>query len=391
MIDPGKAIELARASVLRQVRDRGDLFIVFVLPVLVIAALGLQFGGDGPARLGVVAPTGDPAATELINALKADDTELDVRSVADEPTLQAQVERGELQAGVVIPDAFGPTLRAGDPIVVHYLAGGIGASALRAPVEAAVARLDAIVIAARVAAEEGAGSFDEAAAAAREALATVPEVAVDVSIVGEPAPLAGFSRFTFGASTQLVMFMFLTSLIAAARLVGTRQLGVSRRMLAGPTTVATIVAGESMGRCAIALLQAVYIVLVAALVFGVSWGDPIAACAVIALFMLVSAGAAMLIGAVAGSPDQAGSIGLFVGLTLGALGGCMIPIQLMPEAMQSVARLLPHSWAVLGLQSLMRDPATGMAGIAPNLAALAIYGVATMGLAAWRFRRAITA
>ncbi len=125
--------------------------------------------------------------------------------------------------------------------------------------------------------------------------------------------------------------------------------------------------------------------------FGVSWGDPIAAGAVIALFMLVSAGAAMLIGAVAGSPDQAGSIGVFVGLTLGALGGCMIPIQLMPEAMQAVARLLPHSWAVLGLQSLMRDPATGLAGIAPNLAVLAIYGVATMGLAAWRFRRAITA
>ncbi len=55
MIDPGKAIEVARVSLLRQVRDRSDLFIVFVLPTLVIVALGLQFGGDGQARLGVVA------------------------------------------------------------------------------------------------------------------------------------------------------------------------------------------------------------------------------------------------------------------------------------------------------------------------------------------------
>ncbi len=392
MIDPGKVIELARVCLLRQLRDRSDLFLVFVLPALVIVALGLQLGDHGQERLGVVAPANDPTAIELIDALRADDAQLDVRSVLDEPALRSQMERGELGAGVIIPDTLGSSLRAGRAVVVRYLGTERAAgTALRATVEAAVARLDAIMIAARVAVQEGAGPFDGAATAASDALATSPVVTVDVAIVGEPDPLAGRSPFGFGASMQLVMFMFLISLVGAAGLVTTRQLGVSRRMLAGPTSVTTVVAGECLGRFAIALVPAVGVVLVASLVFGVSWGDPVAAGAIIVLFGLVSAGFAMLIGSVAGGPDKAGSLGVFIGLTLGALGGCVVPVQAMPGALQSAARLLPHSWAVLGLQSLVHDPGTGLAGVAPNLAVLAIYGVALMGLGAWRFRRAIAA
>ena len=78
--------------------------------------------------------------------------------------------------------------------------------------------------------------------------------------VGEPGMFAGFSQFTFGASTQLILFMFLTSMTAAARLVYTRQLGVSRRMLSTPTSTWTIVAGEALGRFASRCCRRVYIV-----------------------------------------------------------------------------------------------------------------------------------
>ena len=51
-----KVLEIGRVNLLRQVRDRGDLFFVFVLHTIIIVALGLQFGGTARARLGVVAP-----------------------------------------------------------------------------------------------------------------------------------------------------------------------------------------------------------------------------------------------------------------------------------------------------------------------------------------------
>ena len=385
----GKAVVIARVNLRRQVRDRTDLFFVFVLPTIIIVALGIQFGGVSRGRLGVVAPAGDAAAAAVVAALDGDTTRFEIRPIADEPTLRSQVERGLLEAGVVMPDGFAAALEGPGTVKVTYL-GTTDALALglRAPVDAALARVGAIALASRVAVADGAGSWADATRIAESSFAGVPGVQVDVSQVGEAGPFAGFSQFTFGASTQLVLFMFLTSMTAAGRLVYTKQIGVSRRMVSTPTSVGTIVAGEALGRLGVALLQAGYIVLVTATVFHVSWGDPLAAAALILAFGIVAAAVAMLVGAMSRNPDQAASMGVFVGLALGALGGCMIPIQVMPQSMQQFARLIPHSWALLGLQSLVRDGG-GIDTVLPNLAVLGAFGLVLMTLAAYRFRKAI--
>ena len=95
----------------------------------------------------------------------------------------------------------------------------------------------------------------------------------------------------------------------------------------------------------------------------------------------------MLFGAVSRNAEQASSIGVFAGMALGALGGCMVPLAFMPDAMQTFAKLIPHSWAITALQSLIRDGG-GIETIAPNLVVLAGYVVVLMGLASWRFRKA---
>ena len=389
MIQLGKVLAIGRINLLRQVRDRSDLFFVFVLPTIIIVALGLQFGGTSRARLGVTAPAGDPAAEALIASIAADGTTFEIRRVASEDALVDQVERGQVEAGIAIPDGFAATLQGTGTAEIRYLGTTDAlAAGLEAPVQSAVAQLGAITTATRVAVSEGLAGWDAARAAATTHYGAVPGVEVSVTLVGEPGMFAGFSQFTFGASTQLILFMFLTSMTAAGRLVHTKQIGVSRRMVATPTSVWTIVAGEALGRYLVAMLQAAYIVAVTSLVFGVSWGDPLAAGAIIMVFGLVAAGAAMLVGALSENSDQASSMGVFAGLALGALGGCMIPLQIMPPVMQSIARLIPHSWAVLGLQGLVRDGG-GFASVAPNLAVLAVYGVVLMGLAGWRFRKAI--
>lgn len=385
----GKVLAIARVNLLRQLRDRGSAFFVFVLPTIIVVALGLQFGGSSRARLGILAPAGDATATALVAQLEQDPTRFDVRRVVDEATLRAQVERGQLEAGVIIPAGYGDALARGSTVELQFL-GTPGAltAGLRAPVEAAVSRQAALILAARVAAGTGAGDYQAAAAAAAAALPGVPGVTVAVSRVGTAGFFANFGTFTFGAQTQLLLFVFLTSMTAAGQLVLSRKLGVSRRMLSTPTGPGTIVAGEALGRFGVALLQALYIVGVSSVVFGVGWGDPLAAGAVVVLFCLVGAAVAMLLGAVAGNPEQASSLGVFAGLAMGALGGCMVPFEIMPDAMQAVARLLPHSWAILALRDLVRDGG-GIESILPNLAVLAAYASVVMALAAWRFRRAI--
>lgn len=384
-----KALEIARINLLRQVRDRGDLFFVFVLPTIIIVALGIQFGDASRARLGIVAPAGDPMATALVQALREADVRFDVRDVADEATLQGAVARGNLEAGVVIPDGYGAALAGTGAVEVRYLGTSESiTTGLRAPVEAAVANQAMLVAASRAAVMLGAGTYSTALPVAEARRGDVAGISVSVSTVGDAGPFAGFGQFTFGAQSQLILFMFLTSMTAAGRLVLTRKLGVSRRMVSTPTSIPTIVAGEALGRLSVALLQGVFIVVMTAAVFNVRWGDPVAASAIVVSFGLVGAAVALLIGAISTNADQASSLGVFAGLALGALGGAMVPLAYMPETMRTVANLIPHSWAISGLQTLVRDGG-GIESVAPDIAVLLGYGVVLMALASWRFRKAI--
>ena len=158
MIDLRKVLEIARINLLRQVRDRSDLFFVFVLPTIIIVALGLQFGGMSPARLGVLVPAGDAAAQAVVDQLEGDAARFDVRQIADEATLRSQVERGQLEAGVVFPVGFAAALQGASTVEIQYLGTTDALTlGLRAPVEAAVAKLAAVTTAARVAVLEGSG------------------------------------------------------------------------------------------------------------------------------------------------------------------------------------------------------------------------------------------
>ncbi len=390
MIQLGKAIAIARVNLVQQLRDRSDLFPVFVLPTIIIVVLGLQFADTTRARLGVVSPPGDAAAA-LVQAFAADTTQFEVRTIADEATLRTEVEHGQLEAGIVIPAGFEASLHGTATVDVAYL-GTPGALTvgLRAPVEAIVSRMGAVMTATRVAVADGAGDWAAAASAAAADRGSVPGVEVSLVESGDRPTFAGFGQFAPGASMMLILFTFQTSLTAATRLLHSRQLGVSRRMIATPTSAWTIVVGEALGRFAIALLQAGYIVVVSSALFGVSWGtDPLAAGLLIAMFCAVAAGAAMLLGAVGRNLSQTASRAAFAGLALALLGGCMIPFQSMPAQMQAIARLIPHSWAVLGLQTLIRDDG-GLSSVIPNLVVLASFAVVLLGLAAWRFPKSVT-
>jgi ABC-type multidrug transport system permease subunit len=55
--------------------------------------------------------------------------------------------------------------------------------------------------------------------------------------------------------------------------------------------------------------------------------------------------------------------------------------------MQSLARLTPHGWANGGLNKLMLFGAE-FTDVAPEMAALVVFGAVFMAVALWRFRLA---
>jgi ABC-2 type transport system permease protein len=384
-----RAFEIARVNLVRMLRDRMGLFFVFLLPTVLIIVLGTVYGGRVAPRLGVVTVEAGPLGADLVQTIKEGDLELEIKQYASEAELRAAVEEGRLEIGLIVPPSYDTTLRSGGTATLRVL-GRVESSlsALREAVDAAVAQQSGAVRAARLVVAQGLGAFDAGLAQAKASEPTLAKVTVEVTTVGSAIFPSGTTAFAPGAQSQLVLFMFLTSLTAAAQVVLTRHLGVSARMVSTPTPFRTILLGESLGRFFVAMLQGVFIVLLSSLAFGVSWGDPVAASAIVILFALVGTGAAMVIGVFAKNADQAGSLGVFLGMTLGALGGAMVPLEVFGEPMKTLAMLTPHAWAIQGLREVALR-GSDITGITTELGVLALFAVVLLALGTWGFRRAI--
>jgi ABC-2 type transport system permease protein len=384
-----KALRIAEVGILRMLRDRQGLFFVFALPVVIIVVFGLAFGGSGAREIGVADEDRTPFSVELIAAIDTTPGSLEIRTYATIDALRDAVQRNVVDIGLAIPAGFGEALLDGDAAAVEYVARPeVISSAVRPILDDAVGREVALVKAARFAAERRGIKFGDALADVRALQVAVGGMEVSVESSGDPLIEPGMNGYLMGAQSQLVLFMFMTSMTAATALIVSRQLGVSRRMFSTPTSAATIMLGETLGRFGVAMIQGLFILVGTAVVFGVSWGDPLAAGVVVVIYGLVGTGVAMLVGSIASNPEQAGSAGVGVAMLLGAFGGAMVPPEVFPDIMRTLSFATPHAWAIDAFRDLaLRD--ADLVAILPQLGVLLAFAVVLIGLATIRFRRAL--
>jgi len=383
-----KALLIARANIVRMLRDRIGLVFIFVLPVVIIVVMGLAFGGQGTRHIGFVDADASPLSIELIDTIDRKGGPLELKRFGSAAGLSDAVQRNAIDMGLVIPPGYDDAIRNGGTGQLEYVARPEAiTSAIRPILDDAVHGQAALFKAARFAAEQRGVTFDEALADARTLLPEIGAVSVTSEATGDQN-IATMSGSIMGAQSQLVLWMFLTSMTAATQLIVSRQLGVSRRMFATPTSGRSILIGEMLGRFGVAMIQGLFIFVGTALVFGVEWGDPIAATAVIVSFGLVGTGVAMLVGSISTNPEQASSIGVGAAMLLGAFGGAMVPPEVFPEIMRTVSHVTPHAWAIDGLRAVaIRD--ADLFGVLPEIAVLLGFAAVLLGLATLRFRRAI--
>jgi linearmycin/streptolysin S transport system permease protein len=383
-----KALAIARVNMVRTFRDRMSLFFILVLPMILIIVLGMTYGGMSTARMGVADLDGGPLAADLTTSMTMTDLNLDVRRFATADDLRDAVERGFVELGIVIAPGYDAALRGGGTGALEYVTQPRSyATAIKTAIDAAIADQAALVTAARSASAANGVSFDQALAAARAQDATMARVAVAMRSVGEVS--SNPNGYAVGAESQVILFMFLTSMTGAVALITTRLYGISRREYATPTSAGTIVLGETLGRFAFAIFQGGFIVFASAFLFGVSWLDPLATGAIIVLFALVASGAAMLLATLVSNEHQLSALGPALGMTLALLGGAMVPIEVFPSVMQTLAHLTPHAWALDAFHTLLVDGGD-VVTIMPQLGALVAFAVGLLAVATFRFRRQVT-
>ena len=386
-----KAFVIATTNLRRTFRVRTNAFLIFVFPLFLILILGETFGSGSAARVGLVSGGSGALSQALVTALERIPS-IQIVSVGDVGSLQSQVGRGNLDAGIVIPTDYDAAIRGGHSAVIDYIARPVGlAQQLGETIRGVVARQSALLGAAQFAEADGSASnFDSALATATQTSGAVPSISVTETIAGKSAFSQTVGQFDQGAWTQLLLFVFLSALTAGSvGLIETRRLGLSRRMLATPTAATTIIGGEVLGRFLVGIIQAGVIIFGSALVFGVKWGQPLGVAAIVIVFTLVSAGAAIFLGALLRNVQQASGVALILGLGLAAIGGSMVPLQVFPPTMQTIAHLTPHAWANDAFAQLIANGAS-ITGILPQLGVLVGFAAALLTLATWRLHQVLT-
>ena len=107
-----KALTIGWVNIKRMVRERSNIFFVFIFPIALVLLIGVQFGGGFAPIVGVNQADADPISDEVVSSLQSTDS-IEVRIYEDVEEMTTAVERGGAQAGVILPPGMGDTAESG--------------------------------------------------------------------------------------------------------------------------------------------------------------------------------------------------------------------------------------------------------------------------------------
>jgi ABC-2 type transport system permease protein len=383
------------------VRDRGALWMAFLVPVPVFLVFAAAFAGtDGaraPLAIAIADEQGSPDARRLAEALeRSRDPEVRAVGCADAPCVRAQVRSGRADAGLVIGGR-----RLGDPRAEGPAPLRVVRDPARAPVAQALAGLlertyvDALPDAAlrdvvTVIDDEIVELTADQWAEVEDALAEIRRAAER----GEPAsrpPLIAFEDVAGGERGDLVayyagaiavLFVLFSANQAALGAAEADRSPLLERLCTLPGGLGPLLLAQFAFLVGLGAGQVVLMFAVAWVAHGVDLPRHLGPTVLVALAAAAAAaGIALAVTGACRTRRQAEVASNVAALVLSAVGGSMIPRFLMPDALRAAGWLTPNAWALDAFGAIYWR-GEGLASLALPIAALLAFGL--VGLAAAR-------
>jgi ABC-2 type transport system permease protein len=135
-----------------------------------------------------------------------------------------------------------------------------------------------------------------------------------------------------------------------------------------------------------ALVQMVLLVGFGILVMRVNWGSaPGALALVLVTGALAAAALGTMLGTLVKTEGQANGLSIMLGMVMALLGGCWYPIELFPQAVRTVVKVFPTTWAMQGMLDIVLR-GQGVRGIALEAGVLVGFAALFFAVGVWRFR-----
>jgi len=137
----------------------------------------------------------------------------------------------------------------------------------------------------------------------------------------------------------------------------------------------------------VSFVDTVLILLVGVFLFGVPIrGSLLLLLALTGLYLLPTLGYGLVISTVAQTQQQAQLMIMPIIMPAFMLSGYIFPISSLPTVLQWAGALLPTTYFIYVMRAVVIK-GVGLSLIMPQTIVLAVFGVAMLALAAWRFRK----
>jgi len=226
--------------------------------------------------------------------------------------------------------------------------------------------------------------FSQALSLAQTALQVTPNRVLEtIADVADPVPYDPKTNSSIG---QMITWVFIPLIGLSGMLAYERQIGTLRRLLTSPTSRSVYLGGTVIGMVLTAMLQMTILVAFSKFVLHVNWGNSVLAIAMMLVSSTLAAAAlGTMLGTLVKTESQASGLSIMVGMVLAMLGGCWYPLELFPQTVQTVVRVLPTTWTMQGMLDITLR-GQGPSGVVLEMLVLFGFALVFFLVGIWRFK-----
>ncbi|MBN1826572.1 MAG: ABC transporter permease [Candidatus Eisenbacteria bacterium] len=409
-----------RALVRKDLRSRFHspvgTVVMLLFPLVLVGVIGAAFGPSGggttipPTRLLVENHDETQLGRFLAGALQNEQAAEYVRAEPVEPgTGEAIVAEGDAAALLIIPEGFSDDLLDGVPAELTLIRDP--GKTITPEIAETFARIITgfLDTASRVLREplaevadfmEGDGPPSDAAIAAvsilmshrlqdAERLLYPPAIRVVETVIEEEeedGPGGTVNIFAYIFPGMLALGLLFVGQISMRELIREREAGHLARLLSSPTPMRSILLSKWIGTILLLVLCHLLVAFAGRLIFGIPLGKIEAALLMVLAEGVAITGVMALLFSITRTERQGDALSSVVILGMSILGGSMMPLEMLPEAMQRIGRLTLNYYAIQGFQQVIVWGG-GAREVLPYAAVLAAIGVVTGGIGTILFPR----
>jgi ABC-2 type transport system permease protein len=379
-----RIIVLIRKEFYQTLRDPRTRVILFVPPLIQLIIFGFAVNLDVEnAHLAWVDMDHTPESRDLLAAFQGSRYFQVTSTPANNREIQNLMDHGKVEAAICVLPGFSRDIKRGNTALVQILVDGTNSNT--ANIVSGYATQIVVSFGNRVLEAQRKPGLSSLSAITGIPSPQVISVPTAQSRVWFNPSLK--SRVYFVPGVIAIVIGLVTMMLTAMSIVREREIGTMEQLMVTPIRSFELILGKLLPFAIVGIIDAGIVVIAALLIFGIPLRGSILllfGCTV--MFLLSTLGVGLFISTISHTQQQAmmSSFLFFVPAML--LSGFAFPIRSMPEIVQYLTYLNPIRYFMKILRNVFLK-GVGMESLWQDTAALALFGIAILGMSVLRFQK----